>query len=81
MLTYDYLVVAPGIQLDFGRIPGLADTLGDNGVCSNYRFDLAPRTWDFIRDMRGGTAIFTMPSGPVKCGGAPQKIAYLAADW
>ena len=78
---YDYLVVAPGIQLDFGKIPGLTQTLGERGVSSNYRPDLPPRTWEFIRDLRGGTALFTMPAGPIKCAGAPQKIAYLAADW
>lgn len=49
-------------------------------MSSNYRFGLAPLTWDFIRAVRGGTAIFTMPAGPIKCGGAPQKIAHLAAD-
>ncbi len=81
VLEYDYLVVAPGIQLDFDKVPGLADTVGTRGIASNYRYDLAPRTWDFIRDMRGGTALFTMPAGPIKCAGAPQKIAYLAADW
>ncbi len=80
-LAYDYLVMAPGIQLNFGQVPGLAETLGANGVSSNYRFDLTPRTWEFIRDLRGGTALFTMPAGPIKCAGAPQKIAYLAADW
>ncbi|OLT96855.1 NAD(P)/FAD-dependent oxidoreductase [Mycobacterium syngnathidarum] len=77
---YDVLVVAPGIQLDWHRIEGLTDTLGKDGVSSNYRFDLAPRTWEFIRDTRSGTAVFTMPSGPIKCAGAPQKIAYLACD-
>jgi sulfide:quinone oxidoreductase len=81
VLGYDYLVVAPGIQLDFGKIPGLTETLGERGVSSNYRPDLPPRTWEFIRDLRGGTALFTMPAGPIKCAGAPQKIAYLAADW
>ena len=81
VLGYDYLVVAPGIQLDFGKIPGLTETLGQRGVSSNYRSDLPPRTWEFIRDLRGGTALFTMPAGPIKCAGAPQKIAYLAADW
>lgn len=81
VLGYDYLVVAPGIQLDFGKIPGLAETLGQRGVSSNYRPDLPPRTWEFIRGLRGGTALFTMPAGPIKCAGAPQKIAYLAADW
>lgn len=31
--------------------------------------------------MQSGTAVFTMPSAPIKCAGAPQKIAYLAADY
>ncbi len=78
--AYDVLVVCPGIQLDWHRIDGVESTLGQNGVSSNYRFDLAPKTWDFIRNTRSGTAVFTMPSGPIKCAGAPQKIAYLAAD-
>ncbi|MBS1696056.1 MAG: NAD(P)/FAD-dependent oxidoreductase [Actinobacteria bacterium] len=77
---YDVLVVCPGIQLDWNRTEGLVDTLGRNGVSSNYRFDLAPRTWDLIKSTRSGTAVFMMPSGPIKCAGAPQKIAYLAAD-
>jgi sulfide:quinone oxidoreductase len=80
-VQYDYLVVAPGIQLDFDKVAGLPEALGARGVSSNYRFDLAPRTWEFISGMRGGTALFTMPPGPIKCAGAPQKIAYLAADW
>jgi sulfide:quinone oxidoreductase len=77
---YDVLVACPGIQLDWNRTEGLEDTLGKNGVSSNYRFDLAPRTWEFIRTTRSGTAVFMMPSGPIKCAGAPQKIAYLACD-
>jgi sulfide:quinone oxidoreductase len=78
---YDFLVVCPGLALDWDRLPGAAETLGSNGVSSNYQFDLAPKTWEFIKGMRSGTAVFTMPSGPIKCAGAPQKIAYLAADW
>ncbi len=78
---YDVLVVCPGIQLDWNRTEGLADALGKDGVSSNYRFDLAPRTWEFIRGLRSGTAVFAMPSGPIKCAGAPQKIAYLASDY
>ena len=78
---YDVLVVCPGIQLDWNMTEGLTEALGRNGVSSNYRFDLAPRTWDFIRGTRRGSAVFMMPSGPMKCAGAPQKIAYLAADY
>lgn len=80
-IGYDFLVVAPGIQVDWDRVEGLEATLGRNGVSSNYRYDLAPLTWQFIRSFRGGTALFTFPAGPIKCAGAPQKIMYLAADY
>lgn len=78
---YDYLVVCPGIQLDWAKIAGLSSTLGKDGVSSNYLYELAPTTWEFIRNTRSGTAVFGMPAGPIKCAGAPQKIAYLAADY
>ena len=80
-VEYEYLVMCPGIQLDWGKITGLSQTLGRDGVSSNYKYELAPATWSFIRELRSGTAVFTMPAGPIKCAGAPQKIAYLAADY
>ncbi|GID29743.1 NAD(P)/FAD-dependent oxidoreductase [Paractinoplanes brasiliensis] len=80
VLRYQQLVLAPGIQLNFDAIPGLAESVGRDGVASNYRPDLAPRTWDFISGAEPGTAVFVTPPGPIKCAGAPQKIAYLAAD-
>ena len=80
-IGYDILIVCPGIQLDWDKIPGVTETLGKNGVSSNYRVDLAPKTWDFIRNTKSGSAVFTMPAGPIKCAGAPQKIAYLACDY
>lgn len=79
-ITYDYLVVAPGIQIQWDQVKGLKEALGKNGVCSNYSLETAEKTWEFIRTFQGGTAIFTHPSGAVKCGGAPQKICYLADD-
>ena len=81
IVGYDALVVCPGIQLDFDQLPGSSEALGRGGVSTNYQFELAPKTWDFIRETTSGTAVFTMPSGPIKCAGAPQKIAYLAADY
>lgn len=80
-IGYDRLVVCPGIQLDWDTIPGMREAVEGPSASSNYRFDLAPKTWDLIRGLRSGTAVFTMPSGPIKCAGAPQKIAYLAADY
>lgn len=79
-LKYRVLVVAPGLKLDWQAIPGLAETLGRNGVTSNYRFDLAPYTWQLVRGLHRGRALFTQPPMPIKCAGAPQKAMYLSAD-
>jgi sulfide:quinone oxidoreductase len=79
-VEYGYLVMAPGIQLNWDTVPGMRRALGKDGVSSNYDLTLAPKTWDFIKATTSGTAVFTQPTGAIKCAGAPQKIAYLAAD-
>ena len=78
-ITYDYLIVATGIKIELDKIEGLKETLGRNNVCSNY-VD-AKYTWEVLRNFKGGNAIFTQPATPIKCGGAPQKIMYLTADY
>lgn len=80
-INYHFLVVAPGIQLNWHEIKGLKETLGKNNVCSNYSFDHAPYTYETLKNFKGGKAIFHNPHTPVKCGGAPHKIMYLAADY
>ena len=80
VVRYSQLVVCPGLKLDWQGIEGLADTLGRNGVTSNYRYDLAPYTWELVQKLRGGRALFTQPPMPIKCAGAPQKAMYLSAD-
>lgn len=79
-IRYDHLVVALGIQIDWGKIQGLEESIGRNGVCSNYAYRHVDYTWECLRTFQGGTALFTMPNTAVKCGGAPQKIMYLADD-
>ena len=80
-IGYDYLVVALGIQVNWSDIPGLTEGVGSQGICSNYSYEQASYTWECLQAFRGGTALFTMPSTAVKCGGAPQKIMYLADDY
>lgn len=80
-VTYDYLIVAPGIQLNWNAVKGLEETLGKNNVCSNYSFKYAPYTFECIKNFKGGKAIFHSPHTLVKCGGAPLKIMFLAADY
>jgi sulfide:quinone oxidoreductase len=78
---YEQLVVAPGIQLDWDKIEGAREAVGKDGVCSNYAYEHVSKTWDFLRGFTGGNAVFTFPSTPIKCAGAPQKIMYLADDY
>ena len=79
-IGYSSLVIATGLKLDWGAIEGLEATLGKNGVTSNYRYDLAPYTWELVKGLKRGHAIFTQPPMPIKCAGAPQKALYLSGD-
>lgn len=79
-IGYRQLVVCPGLRLAWEQIEGLEDTLGKNGVTSNYHFDLAPYTWSLVKGLKGGKALFTQPPMPIKCAGAPQKAMYLSCD-
>ncbi len=81
IVTYDALVVAPGIRLAWEQIEGLQGALGKHGVTSNYRYDLAPYTWELVQRLKHGTAIFSQPPMPIKCAGAPQKAMYLSCDY
>ncbi len=80
-ISYGQLVVSGGLQINWGGVPGLEENLGKNGVGSNYSYETVDFTWQAIRNFRGGNAIFTQPNTPIKCGGAPQKIMYLAEDY
>ena len=83
-ISYDYLIVAPGIQVDWDAIPRLQDALQDksSNVVSNYSYETVSETFPAMeRFKQGGTAIFTHPNTPVKCGGGPMKIMYLMADY
>ncbi len=80
VVKYDRLVVCPGLKLDWAMVEGLEETLGRNGVTSNYRYDLAPYTWQLVQGLKAGRALFTQPPMPIKCAGAPQKALYLSAD-
>ena len=79
-IGYEILIVASGLKLDWDAIEGLTDSLGHNGVTSNYNYDLAPYTWQLVQEFQGKDAIFTMPGMPIKCAGAPQKAMYLSCD-
>ena len=82
VISYKALVVSPGLKLNWEAIPGLKETLGKNGVTSNYQWETAPYTWQNVQQLKKGKAIFTQPPMPIKCAGAPQKAMYLScSEW
>lgn len=80
-IAYGHLVVCPGLQLDWDSIPGLPAAMDSPHASSHYEYSLVEKTWSLLSAVTSGTVIFTMPSGPIKCGGAAQKPMYLACDY
>ncbi|SEI99158.1 sulfide:quinone oxidoreductase [Arthrobacter sp. yr096] len=80
-VSYDHLVLCPGLQYNWDAIPGLAEAVHSPYGASHYEFELAPKAWTLLSSQQSGTVIFTMPAGPIKCGGAAQKPMYLACDY
>ncbi|TLM72885.1 FAD/NAD(P)-binding oxidoreductase [Pseudarthrobacter sp. NamB4] len=80
-VSYGQLVVCPGLQYDWDSVPGLAEAVHSPNGTSHYEFELAPKAWTLLSGLTSGTAVFTMPAGPIKCGGASQKPMYLACDY
>ncbi|KAJ9618393.1 hypothetical protein H2203_008989 [Taxawa tesnikishii (nom. ined.)] len=83
-VSYEHLIVAPGINhTDYDRIKGLSEALANPStpVSSIYGYDTCDKVFSTIKEFQKGTAIFTQPMGVVKCGGAPQKIMWLALDY
>jgi sulfide:quinone oxidoreductase len=78
---YNYLVVCPGIQINWDNVKGLREALSKDGVCSNYSYEHVDATWRFVKQFSGGKTLFTHPATPIKCGGAPQKVMYLSEDY
>lgn len=80
IINYEYLILSPGLKVDFDKIKGLSGNLGRNGLCSVYDYEQSEKTFEQIQSFPGGKAIFTLPPMPIKCAGAPQKIMYLAEE-
>ncbi|XP_042543885.1 sulfide:quinone oxidoreductase, mitochondrial isoform X2 [Dipodomys spectabilis] len=77
-ISYKYLIIALGIQLDYEKIKGLPEGFAHPKIGSNYSVKTVEKTWKALQDFKEGNAVFTFPNTPVKCAGAPQKIMYLA---
>jgi NADPH-dependent 2,4-dienoyl-CoA reductase/sulfur reductase-like enzyme len=70
-ITYDVLVVAAGLKVNYDAIPGLNEGLADNqsGVSTIYSYSTCDKVWSDIDALRSGRALFTQPAGIIKCAG------------
>lgn len=83
ILDYDYLVLAPGIQINWDKVEGISlDTLGAGNAHSIYDHRGAQLTWPAMKEFaeKGGRGIFCDTYTKHKCGGAPKKICLLSWD-
>ncbi len=83
-MTYDFLVLCPGLQMNFEPISGLRrEDLGRGNVHCIYDYASAQKCWAAIQRLAetGGRAYFTDTWTKLKCGGAPKKINMIAEDY
>jgi sulfide:quinone oxidoreductase len=82
-ITYEHLIVAAGLKINLNSIPGFYDLFKDpsKNVSTVYDREGAFKMAKIRENFKGGRAIFTQPTPPIKCGGAPQKMAFLSEDY
>ncbi|MDI3329431.1 MAG: FAD/NAD(P)-binding oxidoreductase [Micrococcus sp.] len=80
-IGYRDVVICPGSTPDWERVPGSAEAMAGPHASTNYTVELAPKTWQLIRGLRRGRALFTIPDGPAPTPQIGQKILYLACDY
>uniref|UniRef100_A0A183CBY2 Sulfide:quinone oxidoreductase, mitochondrial n=1 Tax=Globodera pallida TaxID=36090 RepID=A0A183CBY2_GLOPA len=84
-ISYDFLVLALGIELRYDYIEGLSSgtesVLISPSISSIYFPEGAKKTLEELNKFpSGGVALFTYPAYPIKCAGAPLKICFLAEE-
>lgn len=80
-VPYDFLVLAPGIQINWDGVEGISrETLGEGDAHCIYDHQGAVRTWQGMQKFakNGGKGLFFDTYTKHKCGGAPKKICMLA---
>lgn len=80
IIPYDYLVVGLGVETHNNQVENLTEALETPYVSHIYDLQKSAKFRQMADAFDGGTALFSYPTGYVKCGGAPQKITWLSED-
>jgi len=81
-LSYETLVVATGLQVNFDQVEGLPRALDDpsSNVSTIYSYSSCDNVWKDIEGLQSGRAIFTQPAGVIKCAGGQSSHLYFCSS-
>lgn len=74
------VVVCPGTHIDWDATPGLRQACASPHASTNYEPSMASATWDMLKNLRQGNAVFTISSRNAPCPSVGLKPLFLAAD-
>lgn len=74
------LVIACGAVTDWDAIPGAAAALDSGHACTTFERDRLEDTWDWIRSVTSGRAVFTLHEQPASGRETALKPLFLACD-
>ncbi len=74
-ISFDYIVIATGVDYDYERIPGLKD-----GTENFYDLENSIKLKQKLNSFKGGTVFVGVSSLPYKCAPAPLETVFLLND-
>lgn len=81
VVKYDYLVVALGLELNYGAIEGAKESLGKNGVCTNYIYGLVDYTYETLQNVKTGNVVVTKPQSKIKGGVSAENSLFTMDEY
>lgn len=81
VISYDYLIVALGIELNYDAIKGAKEFIGTNSVCTNYLYDYVKYTYESLKNTKTGNIIVTKPRSKIKGGVSAENSLFTMDDF
>ncbi|WP_342388291.1 NAD(P)/FAD-dependent oxidoreductase [Salinicoccus bachuensis] len=80
-IEYDFLVVALGIELNYDAIKGARESLGSNGVCTNYIYEHVNYTYETLQNVKEGNIVITKPQSRIKGGVSAENSVFTMDEY
>lgn len=80
-IEYDFLVVALGIELNYDAIEGARESIGSNGVCTNYIYEHVNYTYETLQNVKEGNIVITKPQSRIKGGVSAENSVFTMDEY